>query len=124
MSVLDKQPTKPGQRVQETFSDTRGWLVALVTVDGEQMAEVDWDTPNEHDGDLFPVEALRVVEVIAIDVDHYEDPAMHPMVEVSYTPEGGDTNFVVNVPKLGQHTLKGVDQMRLWLLGFHRTDRS
>lgn len=124
MSVTDKQPTKVGQRVQEVFSNSRGWVVGQTIVDGEPMSEVEWDEPNDLDGDLFPDDALRVVEVIVIDADHFEDPAMHPAVEVSYTPEDKVTNFVVNVPTLGQHTLRGIDQVRLWLLGYSRTDRA
>ena len=121
MAVLDQQPTKVGQRVQEIFSDTRGWVIDLGERNGEKVAQVNWDEPNDLDDDVFPVEALRVVQVIQIDADHYEDPALHPAVEVSYTPEDGVTNYVVNVPNLGQHTLRGRDQVQLWLLGYHLT---
>lgn len=113
--VLDQTPNRVGQRVQEVFSDTRGWVISL----DENSAKVDWDEPNDLDGDVFPIDALRVVEVIRIDADHFEDPAMHPLVEVSYTPEDGITNFVVNTPTLGQRTIRGVDQMQAYLIGYH-----
>lgn len=117
MTVLDQQPTKIGQRVEEIFSNTRGWVRDLGERDGEKVAQVEWDEPNDLDGDVFPVVALRVVQVIQVDADWYEDPAMHPIVEVSYTPAGGETNYVVK----GGHTLRGIDQIRLYLLGYHLT---
>lgn len=127
MSVTDKLPTKVGQRVQEIFTDSRGWVMELgEDRDGRKVAVVEWDAPEPNlgeDDSKFPVDALRVVEVIVIDADHYDDPAMHPVVEVSYTPEDKITNYVVNVPTLGQHTLRGIDQVRLWLLGYSRTDQ-
>lgn len=113
--VLDQMPSRVGQRVQEVFSDTRGWIVHL----DEGLARVEWDEPNDLDGDVFPIDALRVVEVIRIDADHYEDPAMHPLVEVSYIPEDGITNFVVNMPTLGQRTIRDVNEMRAYLIGYH-----
>lgn len=127
MAVLDKQPSKVGQRVQEVFTDSRGWVVELGRQGSVEVAVIDWDNPADLNGDddkVFPLDALRVVEVICIDADHYEDPAMHPAVEVSYRPAGGETNYVVNVPKLGQHTLRGTDQIRAWLLGYSKTDRA
>lgn len=113
--VLDQMPSRVGQRVQEVFSDTRGWVVDL----GGDRAKVEWDEPNDLDEDVFPIDALRVVEVIRIDADHFEDPAMHPLVEVSYTPEDGITNFVVNTPTLGQRTIRDVNEMRAYLIGYH-----
>lgn len=121
MSVTDQLPSKVGQRVQDVFTDSRGWVRELGDRNGTKVAVVAWDAPElelGEDDSVFPVDALRVVKVIVIDADHYQDPAMHPAVEVSYTPEGGVTNYVVNTKSIGQHTLRGIDQVRLWLLGY------
>lgn len=115
MSVTEKQPTEVGQRVQEIFTDSRGWVVDIST----DRAKVKWDNPEPElgtDDDVFPLDALRVVEVIRLDADHFEDPAMHPAVELSYTPEDGVTNYVLK----DGYTLRGIDAMRLWLLGYHK----
>lgn len=115
MSVTDEQPTKVGQRVQEIFSDSRGWVVGLNFRTDEPTAIVDWDEPTDlgDDDRVFPIDALRVVKVIQIDADHYKDPATHPMVEESRTE--GD----LTVYRLKSGTvIKGRDQMRLYLLGY------
>lgn len=119
MSVTDQQPTKVGQRVQEIFADSRGWVVELGRHEGQDCAVVEWDNPEPDlgaDDSVFPLDALRVVEVICLDADHFEDPAMHPQVEVSYTPEDGTTNYVLK----DGYTLRGTDAMRRWLLEYHR----
>lgn len=114
MSVTDQQPTRVGQRVQEVFSDTRGWVIALV---GGNMAEVEWDDPSEHDGDMFPVDALRVVETIRIDADLYEDPSTWFFIEqISNGTEHGPVYTLRNGVKL-----KGVEQLRQFMLGFYKS---
>jgi hypothetical protein len=115
MSVTEQQPTEVGQRVQEIFADTRGLVVELGERDGEKVAVVKWDEPNEHDEDVFPVDALRVVKAIQLDLDLYEDPATHPMVEYSYCGAGRRTHYVLK----GGEVIKGRDLMRAWLLGYH-----
>jgi hypothetical protein len=117
--ITDQQPTKVGQRVADIFADTRGTITYL---NENNEAHVDWDEkPVGDEDEVFPLDALRVVQQIQIDADWYEDPALHPIVEVSYTPEDGVTNYVVNTPTIGQHTLRGIDQIRLYLLGYHLT---
>lgn len=119
--IIDELPSKVGQRVVDVFIGSRGWVRELGDRNGTKVAVVAWDAPEPsvgEDDSVFPVDALRVVKHISIDLDHYQDPAMHPAVEVSYTPEDGITNYVVNTKTIGQHTLRGIDQVRLWLLGY------
>lgn len=83
MSVTDNRPTKVGQRVQEIYSDTRGWVIELGRHGGEDMAIVDWDDkPVGSEDELFPLDALRVVEVIRCDLDQFTDPGISPLVEM------------------------------------------
>lgn len=94
MSVTDNHPTKVGQRVQEIFTDTRGWVVDIST----DRAKVDWDIkPDgvaEEDDAVFPLTALRVVEVIRLDVDHYADPSRSLLVQQVSHPEGLDEDNI------------------------------
>ncbi|QJD54023.1 hypothetical protein SEA_GALACTICA_76 [Streptomyces phage Galactica] len=114
MSVTDQQPTRVGQRVQEIFSDSRGWVTYL-NENGE--ASIDWDEPSEHDGDVFPISALRVVEVIRIDADLYEDPSTWFFIEqISNGTEHGPVYTLRNGVKL-----RGVEQLRQFMLGFHKS---
>lgn len=86
MSVTNEFPTKVGQRVQEIYTDSRGWVVDLGKRHGVMSAKVDWDDkPADNLGDddaVFPVEALRVVECIKLDADWYIDPGKSPFVEM------------------------------------------
>lgn len=114
MSVTDETPTRVGQRVEEIFSNTRGWVVDIST----DRAAVDWDHKPEgladEDDKIFPVDALRVVKHIAIDLDLYKDPSLHPEVESSRT-EGDVTIYIIR----GNLKIRGIEMMRLWLLGYH-----
>lgn len=86
MSVTDNLPTKVGQRVQDIFTDSRGWVTYL-NENGEAL--VDWDEKPVGDEDaVFPLDALRVVEIIRVDMDHFADPGRSPLVEQVSHPEG------------------------------------
>lgn len=92
MTVTDRKPTNVGQRVAETYSGSRGWITGFAGDD----AHVVWDEPDPigtEDTRLFPIDDLRVVEVIVMDADHYADPALHPLVEESRTGEFIDRTF-------------------------------
>lgn len=92
MSVTDNHPTKVGQRVQEVFTDSRGWVTYI---NDNAEVHVDWDEkPVGNEDEVFPADALRVVEVIRVDVDHFADPGRSPLVEEVYHPEGPDDTFV------------------------------
>ncbi|QNJ57681.1 hypothetical protein SEA_KEANU_76 [Streptomyces phage Keanu] len=115
--VIDELPSKVGQRVQDVFVGTRGWVQELGERNGTKVAVVAWDEPEPsvgEDDSVFPVDALRVVKRIAIDLDRYRDPALHPEVEESRT-EGDLTIY-----RLKDGTvIKGTDLMRTWMLGYH-----
>lgn len=116
MSVTNEHPTRVGQRVQDIYDDTRGWVVELGEHEGEKVAVVDWDEKPVGDEDaVFPVTSLLVVRVIRIDADHWDDPATHPQVESAHTGTGEPVYLL----KTGS-ILKGRDQMRAWLLGYHK----
>lgn len=119
MSVTDEKPTKVGQRVQEIFSDSRGWVVGINLRTDEPTAVVEWDEPTElgDDDRVFPLDALRVVRVIRLDVDHFEDPATHPAIEYSYVGTGRRTRYVTRTGTV----LMGRDAARLWLMGYQST---
>jgi hypothetical protein len=96
MSVTDNLPTKVGQRVQDVFTDSRGWVRELGERIGVKVALVAWDAPElslGEDDSVFPVDALRVVEVIQLDVDHFADPGRSPLVQQITHPEGEDITF-------------------------------
>ncbi len=113
--VTDQQPTKVGQRVQEVFSDTRGWVTKLWTnEDGVPVADVEWDEPSDLDEDGFPIEALRVVEVIRIDADIFQDPSLWDQVEQTTT---GTEHGIVYKLKNGMR-FKGIDHVRSFMLGY------
>lgn len=118
MSVIkDQQPTRVGQRVQDVFTDSRGWVRELGDREGVKVAVVAWDAPElelGEDDSVFPLDALRVVKVIQIDLDLYEDPTLHPAVEQATTGTEYGTVY-----RLKDGTvIKGIDLMRLWLLGY------
>lgn len=80
MTVTEKHPDRIGQRVQEPYGDTRGWVIGF---DGPDV-EVDWDDANpEIDAQvgLFHADQLRVVVEVRIDADHLLDPGLSPHVE-------------------------------------------
>lgn len=118
MSVIkDELPSREGQRVQDVFTDSRGWVRELGERNGTKVARVAWDAPElalGEDDSVFPIDALRVVKTIQIDLDLYTDPSLHPAVEESRT-EGYLTIYRL---KEG-HVIKGTELMRLWLLGYH-----
>lgn len=119
MSVTDNQPTKVGQRVQEVFSDSRGWVVGINIRTGEPTAIVDWDEPTDlgDDDRVFPLDALRVVEVIRVDVDHFADPGRSPLVEEVYHPEGPDDTFATTRYRFTDGEVAvGIDAARYSLL--------
>lgn len=117
MAVTDRKPTHIGQRVAETYSGSRGWVTGF---EGD-IAFVTWDEPDPvgtEDARLFPIDDLRVVEVIVMDVDHYEDPAFHPEVEESRTGA-----LVDRVYRLKDGTvLQGTPNARIELLRRSKTD--
>ena len=115
MTVTQEQPTKIGQRVQEIYTDSRGWVTDLGVHCGVPSAVVDWDDKPVGDEDkVFPVDALRVVKVVQMDLDHYQDPSLHPKVESSNVIDGVTTYNIK-----GGLTLKGIEMMRVWLIGYH-----
>jgi len=120
MSVTDNHPTKVGQRVQEIFTDTRGWVRELGRHRGEDVAVVDWDQPVSElgeDDDVFPLTSLRVVEVIKLDVDHFADPSRSPLVEEVYNPEGPDMTFATTRYRFTDGEVAvGIDAARYALL--------
>lgn len=119
MSVTDNQPTKVGQRVQEIFTDSRGWVVELGEQQGEKVAVVDWDVKSSVDEEdrVFPIEALRVIEVIRVDVDHFADPGRSPLVEEVYHPEGQDDTFATTRYRFKDGEVAvGLDAARYYLL--------
>lgn len=114
MSVTDNQPTKVGQRVQEIFSNSRGWVTYI---NDNAEVHVDWDEkPVGNEDEVFPADALRVVEVIRIDADLFEDPSGHPLVEQTTTGTEHGTVYRLTTGEV----LKGRDQMRAYLLGYHK----
>lgn len=118
MSVTQDLPTKVGQRVQDVFTDSRGWVRELGDRNGTKVAVVAWDAPElelGEDDTVFPVDALRVVKHISIDADHFMDPSLHPVVEQVTT---GTEHGSVYKLKTGE-VMKGIDQMRSYLLGYH-----
>lgn len=121
MSVIkDQLPSKVGQRVQDVFTDSRGWVRELGDRNGTKVAVVAWDAPElllGEDDSVFPLDALRVVKVIQIDLDLWQDPSLHPAVEQTAT---GTEHGTVYRLKDG-HVIKGIDLMRTWLLGYHET---
>ena len=118
MSVTDKLPTKVGQRVQDMFVDTRGWIRELGERNGLKVAVVAWDNPAggavDEDDSVFPVDALRVVTTIVVDSDVYLDPSTWSEVEQTTT---GTEHGTVYRLKSGT-VIKGEEQMRAFLLGF------
>lgn len=117
MSVTKQHPNRVGQRVQDVYADSRGWVVELGEREGEKVAVVDWDEKPVGDEDaVFPIVSLLVVEVIRIDADLWEDPATHPLVEQTTT---GTEHGTVYRLKGGQ-VLRGTDQMRAYMLGYHK----
>lgn len=115
MSVTDQQPTKVGQRVQEGYTDSRGWVVELGKTGGIDCAVVEWDSKPVGDEDaVWPIDELRVVEVIRIDADVYMDPSTWSEVEQTTT---GTEHGTVYKLKNGM-VFKGIDPMRAFLLGF------
>lgn len=117
MSVTDKQPTKVGQRVQEIFTNSRGWIIELGWHGGEDVAIVDWDEKPVGDGDeLFPLDALRVVQVIRMDLDWYNDPGCSPFIEmVSMADSAPDLNHARYHWKDGGVSV-GIDNARVSLM--------
>jgi hypothetical protein len=119
MSVTDQLPSKVGQRVQEIFTDSRGWVMELgEDRDGRKVAVIEWDAPEPNlgeDDSKFPVDALRVVEMIRIDADVFEDPSKWDEVEQTTTGTEYGTVFKL---KNGM-VFKGIDTMRLFMLGYH-----
>lgn len=115
MSVTDNRPTKIGQRVQEVFADSRGWVVGLNFRTDEPSALVDWDDKPVDDEDrVFPLDALRVVEVIRLDADHYAYPGHSPLVQlVSQAGEGVENARYTFV---NGAVAKGIDAARIELL--------
>lgn len=113
-------PTKIGQRVQDIYADTRGWVVEVgERQGGEKVAVIDWDDkPVGSEDAVFPVEALHVVEVVRIDADMFEDPSLSPLVE--HTTTGTEHGTVYKL-KSGT-VLKGIEQMRLYMLGYYTRD--
>lgn len=116
--IIDEIPTKVGQRVVDVFVETRGWVRELGERNGTKVAVVAWDNPEPsigEDDSVFPVDALRVVKHISIDLDMFQDPSLHPAVEQTTTGTEYGTVY-----RLKDGTvLKGIDQMRTWLLGYH-----
>lgn len=120
MSVTTTHPTKVGQRVQEAFTDSRGWVRELGERNGVKVAVVDWDEPQPdlaEDDSVFPVDALFTVKTIILDLDMYNDPSLHPQVEYSYCGAGRETHYVLK----DGFTIKGLHHMRIWLLGYHES---
>jgi hypothetical protein len=115
MSVTDQQPTEVGQRVQEIFTDSRGWVTYL-NENGE--VTVDWDEkPVGREDEVFPVDALRVVEVIRLDVDRFADPGRSPLVEEVTHPEGPDDAFATTRYRFTDGEVAvGIDAARYFLL--------
>lgn len=118
MSVTDNQPTKVGQRVQDIFANTRGWVIELGRHEGVDCAVVDWDEKREDlDDSVFPLDALRVVEVIRLDVDHFADPGRSPLVEEVKNPEGPDDTFATTRYRFTDGEVAvGIDAARYALL--------
>lgn len=117
MSVTDNLPTKVGQRVQEVFNNSRGWIIELGRHQGEDVAIVDWDEkPVGDEDELFPLEAMRVVEVIRVDVDHYADPGRSPLVQmVSMADSAPDLDHARYKFANGEVAV-GIDAARIELL--------
>lgn len=119
MTVTKIRPTRVGQRVQDVFTDSRGWVRELGERNGTKVAVVAWDAPElelGEDDTVFPIDALLVVKVIQIDADLYEDPSGHPLVEQVTT---GTEHGSVYKLKTGE-VLKGTGQMRAYLIGYHK----
>ena len=118
MSVVkDQLPTRVGQRVQDVFTDSRGWVRELGWRETTQVAVVAWDAPElelGEDDTVFPLDALRVVEVIVIDADVYADPSIWS--EVEQTTTGTEHGTVYRLK--GGHVIKGIGEMRAFMIGF------
>ena len=90
MSVTGEQPTRIGQRVQEIFTNSRGWVRELGHRHNVEVAVIEWDDKQPTLGDddrVFPLDALQVVQVISVDWDRWVDPGLSPLVSQVTHPD-------------------------------------
>lgn len=115
MTVTDKHPTRVGQRVQESYGDTRGWVTGF---EGNEVL-VNWDEkyPVDHEVGNFLSDELRVVEVIRLDADHFTDPGLSPLTQQVTT----GTEHVRYTFRDG-HTARGLENARAHLLALSTSD--
>jgi hypothetical protein len=106
-------PTLIGQRVQEPYGGTRGYITGF---DGEE-ALVAWDDPHPVDGEVgnFKTDELRVVVDIRMDLDHWMNPALSPLV-ARVVRGVGITSFEFK----DGHVAKGLHEARHHMLTFYR----
>lgn len=115
MTVTDLHPSIIGQRVQEPYGDTRGYVTGF----DDDDVFVTWDQPEDVDAEVgdFKVDELRVVAEVRIDLDHLLDPSLSPLVE-QVTMNGMRFEFRDGT------ICNGVTEARDHLLKLHRTPRA